>query len=197
MLILLEYIDISKNNDKIVNVLMFIALTIFDFKEGNRLPTDNIKPDTKRTAELLRRNDRMHRRIFEREVAEAFGIHRSQHMMLMFMSHNVEISQRQIAEHFDISASAVAVTLKKLECGGFILRTTDGDDGRKNNIILTENGKNVIDKTRLLFSSIDSAMFEGLDGGEMEVLLHCLEKINGNLRKIEEKQLQIPKGVIE
>lgn len=161
------------------------------------MSTNNTKPDAKRTADLLRRNDRMHRRIFEREVAESLGIHRSQHMMLMFLSHHTEASQRQIAEHFDISDSAVAVTLKKLESGGFILRTADGDDGRKNNITLTENGKNVIDKTHLLFSSIDNAMFQGLDGGEMDILLRCLEKINCNLREIEEKQLQIPKGVIE
>lgn len=141
----------------------------------------------KTTGELLRRNDRMHRRIFEREVAEAFGIHRSQHMMLMFLSHHEEASQKQIAEHFDISASAVAVTLKKLESGGFILRTADGDDNRRNNITLTDAGRSIINETHALFSAIDVAMFDGISAEEMTVLSRCLEKMNGNLRKAEEK----------
>ena len=40
----------------------------------------------KRSVDMFRRNDRLHRRIFERQAVAAFGIHRSQHMILMYIS---------------------------------------------------------------------------------------------------------------
>ena len=131
---------------------------------------------------MFRKNDRLHRRIFERQSAENFGIHRSQHMLLMYISRHEDASQRSIADHFEISPAAVATTLKKLEVGGFIVRTACDTDSRINHIKITEKGQNVIDKTHILFSDIDYAMFRGIKEEDMKVLAQCLEKMNENLR---------------
>ncbi len=148
----------------------------------------------KRSVDMFRRNDRLHRGIFERQAVAAFGIHRSQHMILMYISRNPDASQRSIADEFEISAAAVATTLKKLEAGGFIVRSTSDADSRKNEIQITEKGRAVIADTHKLFSSIDFAMFEGLSSDEMDILAHCLEKMNENLRAACEKTPEQLKG---
>ncbi len=144
----------------------------------------------KRSVELFRRNDRIHRRLFERQAAERFGIHRSQHITLMYISRHEDATQRSIADHFEISPAAVATTLKKLEAGEFIVRTACDTDCRKNNIRITEKGQNVINQTHILFSEIDYAMFEGIDEKNMNVLAQCLEKMNENLRTAAERSMK-------
>ncbi len=157
---------------------------------------NNYALNLKRSVDMFRRNDRLHRRIFERQAVAAFGIHRSQHMMLMYISRNEDASQRSIADEFEISPAAVATTLKKLELGGFIIRSTSTADSRVNHIQITEKGRAVISDTHTLFSAIDVAMFKGLSDTEMDVLAHCLEKMNENLREAETKTPEQLKGAL-
>lgn len=148
----------------------------------------------KRSVEMFRRNDRLHRMLFERQAVESFGIHRSQHITLMYIARHEDANQRSIADHFEISPAAVATTLKKLEAGGFIVRTACDTDCRKNQIRITKKGQNVINQTHILFSGIDYAMFEGIDEKDMNVLANCLEKMNDNLRAEAEKTLHAKEG---
>ena len=131
--------------------------------------------------EMSKRTDRMHRKLFEKHAADTFGIHRSQHMTLMYISRNENASQKQIAEEFKISAAAVAVTLKKLEAGGFIVRSTAEHDNRQNFINITEKGKQVVEETRRLFTAIDYAMFDSMTDEELKFLMACSEKMYQNL----------------
>ncbi|MBO5746364.1 MAG: MarR family transcriptional regulator [Clostridia bacterium] len=131
--------------------------------------------------EMSKRTDRMHRRLFENHAVDTFGIHRSQHMTLMYISRHENASQKQIADEFKISAAAVAVTLKKLEAGGFIVRGIAKHDNRQNFINITEKGKRVVRETRRLFTAIDYAMFDGMSDEELEFLMVCSEKMYQNL----------------
>ena len=130
---------------------------------------------------MFRKTDRLHRQIFEKNVSNTFGIHRSQHMMLMYISRNQSAGQKDIAKEFQISPAAVTVTLKKLELGGFIVRNLSKNDNRCNNITLTEKGKKVICDTEKLFMLIDFAMVDGLTDDELTLLSSCLEKMHKNL----------------
>lgn len=141
----------------------------------------------KESVEMFRRTDRMHRCLFEKRTTELFGIHFSQHMTLMFISRNENVSQKTIAEHFQISPSAVAVMLKKLEAKNLILRTTSDEDSRRNHIRITDEGLGMVSETHKLFTEIDYSMFEGLSDSEMDAFIGCLEKIQQNLKKAEEK----------
>ena len=66
--------------------------------------------------------DILHRRSIEKWATDA-GMHRSQHRMLMYLNKCENTpAQKDLANHFDISPAAVAVTLKKLESDGYIER---------------------------------------------------------------------------
>lgn len=129
--------------------------------------------------------DRLHRCIFEK-MHSAFGIHRSQHRLLMYISGmDVCPSQKEIAEHFGISGAAVAVSLKKLEDSGYISRESFENDNRFNTISLTEKGKKLVDKSHDIFDRSDFAMFKDFTETDYENLSACLEKMFGGLKSFD------------
>lgn len=126
--------------------------------------------------------DRLHRSIFEK-MHSAFGIHRSQHRLLMYISRNdVCPSQKVIAEHFDISPAAVAVSLKKLEDSGYISRESPSNDSRYNSITLTEKGKQLVEKSEEFFATCDFSMFENFSEKDYDNLNLCLDKMSDGLK---------------
>ncbi len=139
----------------------------------------------KKLAEISRQTDRAHRKLFEKHAVEAFGIHRSQHMMLMYISKNEKISQRQIAEHFNISPAAVAVTLKKLESSGLVIRNAAQTDSRRNDISISDKGMKIIDETRYIFGAIDRLMFKDFTDDDIALLYEFSQRMYNNLIEAE------------
>ena len=135
---------------------------------------------------MMIQTDRKHRCVVESFLA-SFGIHRSQHMILMYLAKDNSPSQKALAEHFKISPAAIAVTLKKLEEGGFIARKTDKDDCRLNSISLSEKGKELVDKSKELFSDTDYAMFKEFTEEEYKVFSCCLNKMMKGLTEYSAK----------
>ena len=126
--------------------------------------------------------DRLHRSVFEK-MHSAFGIHRSQHRLLMYISRRDTCpSQKEIAEHFGISGAAVAVSLKKLEDGGYIKRESLEKDSRVNKTELTEKGKRVVKQSEEFFEKSDFAMFENFSEDDYRFLSECLEKMMSGLK---------------
>lgn len=133
---------------------------------------------------LIMRANRLHRNALEKSLKN-LNIHRSQHMLLMAISHSSEsVSQKMLAERMQITPAAVAMTLKKLEQSGYILRETDCNDGRVNNIRVSEKGKQVVLLSEEAFARMDEAMLDGIDANKMAVFVEVMEKINNNLLAI-------------
>ncbi len=126
-------------------------------------------------------------KVFHKYI-DTLEISRSQHRLLRFLSHSDgNISQKDIAKQFDISTAAVAVTLKKLEEMGYIVRTTNQNDSRFNSVSITEKGRKVLDRTYREFLSIDTAMFKDVTEQELEVFTICLNKMQSSLKQMQEQ----------
>jgi DNA-binding MarR family transcriptional regulator len=91
-------------------------------------------------------------------------------------------SQKELAEHVNITPAAVTATLKKLEQGGYIERSV-GNDNRYNEIAITSLGKKVVEETKMMFTDIDTHLFESLTNEEIKGLISCFEKIQDNINK--------------
>ena len=133
---------------------------------------------------------KQHRACIDAEISKlGYGLHCSQHRMLRFLCENGgDISQKEIAAHFNVSAAAIAVTLKALEKEGYIKRVADEVDTRKNLVSITEKGKEVIKETKSVYSDVDTKMLEGISSEEMDVFAHCLDVMADNLDKMVEKE---------
>lgn len=133
----------------------------------------------------FRRTDSLMKRTIEKRVSIT-GVYRSQHQLLMQIAHHPKSSQIEIAERLDISSAAVAVSLKKLEKGGYIKKDLDTTDNRINQIEVTEKGKYVVEKSHLIFEEIEKTIFEGFTEEEIEKTGELLERIYQNLCRVQE-----------
>ncbi len=131
---------------------------------------------------------REHRKTVEKRIS-SLGIHPSQHHLLMCLSKNGACAQSSIAEAMEVSAATVAVSLKKLEKGGYIEKKISREDCRSNLIALTKKGEEVVEKSKVLFEEVDRKMFESLTEEEEQMLHECMEKIINNIKTIEQGDL--------
>lgn len=131
---------------------------------------------------------KLHRALLERQLNKT-GVFRSQHQFLMYVSCHPNASQKDIAERHHISTATVAVTLKKLEKGGYIHRLVHQEDNRFNQIVITERGQAVIDSSTKLFLAAEENMFRDFDETEQKQLMGFLNRLEHNLqRQLEEAE---------
>ena len=128
------------------------------------------------------RTGRMHKSMLDARVRE-IGIHRTQHRILMRLAKCGALpSQKELADHLDVTPAAVTGALKKIEQDGYIERTL-GHDSRFNEVNITEKGKALVEKTRRMFSEADIAMFDGLTEQELDNYISVLEKLQENIKR--------------
>ncbi len=130
---------------------------------------------------------REHRKTVEKRIC-SLGIHPSQHHFLVHLAVNGACTQNNIAEAMEVSAAAVAVSVKKLERGGYVEKRISASDSRSNVIALTAKGEEVVQQSRLMFEEVDEKMFDGLTEEQQNRLHEYMEQIINNLKTMEENQ---------
>lgn len=137
----------------------------------------------KKEHELLKKymnGNRMHKMYLDREVAKT-GVYRSQHQILMYIARFPNASQKEIASHQQVSTATIAVSLKKLEKGGYISRAVDCNDNRYNQICITEKGQEVVEESVQIFRKAEEGMFRGFSAEEKELLEGFLDRMYLNM----------------
>lgn len=140
-----------------------------------------LKNQYKKCMHLFTKCNRLHHALVEQRVSD-LGLHRSQHAMLLTVNFSGGICQKDLAQRMEISPAAVTVTLKKLEAQGFIKRSQAKEDSRVNNIAVTPKGKDIIDKTAIIFDEVDELTFEGFSDEEIQQLIGYTQRIAKNLK---------------
>ena len=144
--------------------------------------------DTKlsKAIEMMIRTDHMHKALIDSRVG-GMGIHRTQHRILMHLARHDKLpSQKELAEHLDVTPAAITGALKKIESDGYVERTL-GHDNRYNELRITEKGRELVNQTRQLFSEADRSMFDGFSDSELESYISALEKLQANIKKAHER----------
>ncbi len=131
-----------------------------------------------------------HRMAINRYV-EKNDLQKSQHRLLFVLSQLIEersnVSQRDLAESLNVTPAAVAVTLKKLEKGGIVSKTTSEADNRYNELSITEKGQQIVKDSKKAFRSTDMQIFRDFTTEEMEQLLSFLGRMEANLLPLTEE----------
>lgn len=142
------------------------------------------KTELRHIIKNMSHTDRMHHSCIERRIQQ-MGIHRSQHMILMYLAHNAQVSsQKELAGVFNVSTAAIANTMKTLERNGYICRVSDEEDTRKNIISITEKGRDIVEMTTMEFEAVDREMFKGITEEQLENFCNVLEILRSNLQKM-------------
>lgn len=116
------------------------------------------------------------------QTLNSTGVYRSQHRILMCIADHPNISQKALAEMNSVSTATIAVSIKKLEKGGYISREMDAEDNRYNQICLTEKGQEVVEKSRQLFMEAEKALFQDFGEKEFSELEALLDRMYDNLQ---------------
>lgn len=129
---------------------------------------------------LLMETHRRHRKMCEQRVEE-LGMNRSQHRMLMYLSRSETTpSQKELVQRFGVTAAAITGSLAKLEADGYISRKTSGIDKRRNEICLTEKGREIARQSCDFFRKTDESLMKNLDAESTDQLIALLEKLLGD-----------------
>lgn len=126
---------------------------------------------------------RLHRMVLERQLNRT-GVYRSQHQLLMYIADNPNVSQKEIARYSHVSPATVAVSLKKLEHGGYIQRVVDEHDNRYNKICITEKGRAVVENSVRWFQRVEKSIFDGFSPEEMAAMQGYLNRMHQNLSSL-------------
>ena len=136
-----------------------------------------------REHELLKKyinGNKMHKMYLDREVNKS-GVYRSQHQILMYIARFPNASQKEIANHQQVSTATIAVSLKKLEKGGYISREVDRNDNRFNQICITPKGQAVVEESIKIFRKAEEGLFRGFSTEEKVQLEGFLDRMHLNL----------------
>lgn len=131
----------------------------------------------------FRKTDQMLRRCLERRV-KSTGVYSSQHRILMHLNVKPNSTQAELAERLEVSPAAIAVSVKKLEKGGYIIRKPDVSDCRALQVIITQKGRHVIEQSISIFQTQEKEMFAGFTDVEMQQLSGFFERMYRNLDEI-------------
>ncbi len=136
---------------------------------------------TKLLVSKLIRVNRLHRSVVFSQNSDS-QLQRSGHMMLLYIANSpLPPSQKDVATAFKITPAAVAMSLKKMEQSGFIVRTPSHTDSRINLITVSEKGRDYLEKTRQRFEQADEQMLRNIPYAELDALSSTLDKLTENL----------------
>lgn len=109
------------------------------------------------------------------------GIYFGQPPILEYLSRNPDATQKEIADFLSISASSMAVSVKRMEKAGLLMRVSDKNDLRRNNLKLTQKGTELLDFAHETFDRIDEVTFRGFTPEELVMLKSFLSRMKENL----------------
>jgi DNA-binding MarR family transcriptional regulator len=134
-------------------------------------------------------------RVFERRMAEALrplGITPAYLPPLFTLSALGGTTQGELAKASAIQQPTMALTLRRMERDGLIVRAQDETDHRRAIIRLTPQAEALLPQVEALAQSINEAAFNGLSAEAPAQLIELLRQTAENL----EKQQGVAEGVL-
>lgn len=93
-------------------------------------------------------------------------------------------SQKELADQLRISAPTIAASLKSLERGGYVSRSPDPNDTRRNLISITPRGVEALETGWEVFQWVDAYMYHGFSPEERELVASFHRRMLDNLYQI-------------
>ena len=118
---------------------------------------------------------------------ERRGLREVNPMILAILKHMEQagaesFSQRDLARMMEVSPAAVTNSLKTMEQKGYLLRTPEEGDARRNRMSLTDKGRGAVQGCEEAFSTVQKRMLEDFTPQEQELFARFRERMVNNLR---------------
>ena len=129
---------------------------------------------------------RAHRAAVDAELADR-GLSEVNPLLVSILRHLEQsreggVSQRELAQMMHVSPAAVTNSLKTMEKGGYVRRSPEAGDARRNRVELTEKGRQAVGGCEDAFLAVSARMLAGFTPEEQELLADFRMRMLHNLR---------------
>ncbi|MFJ3460146.1 MarR family winged helix-turn-helix transcriptional regulator [Achromobacter spanius] len=129
---------------------------------------------------LMHDVSRLRRKVFD-EVMKPEGITRSQWWVMAHLSRHDGMSQSDLADVLDLGRAALGGLVDRLEALGFVRRGSDDQDRRTKLVLLTPEGRAMIERMRVKSDVMSEAILQGLNAEQRHQLADMLGLVKRNL----------------
>lgn len=146
---------------------------------NNQTPRRNAEEEL-RFGYLIHDVSRLRRTLFDRWLAPS-GITRSQWWVLAFLARRDGMPQTELADELDVGKVALGALIDRLEAGGFVERRPTPGDRRVKLVLLTPQGRALLDTLRSNSREFNRRILAGISAEDVRVAIATLGQIKGNL----------------
>lgn len=114
-------------------------------------------------------------------LLDEIGVYHGQPHMLFVLSKEDGLSQKDLAERLNIKASTITVMLNRMEKANLVTRKQDNEDKRISRVYITEEGREICDKSIAVMKNIGVECFGTFTEEESIVLKRLFMEIKDNL----------------
>ncbi len=117
-----------------------------------------------------------------RRFSEQDGLPSGYRMLIFHLARMAPgVTQLDLVRVTHLKAPTVSVTLQKMERDGLVTRRSNDTDLRETLVYLTDKGKAIDDKIKIMHKEGDAIALGGLSDKEIETLSELLNKVIDNL----------------
>jgi DNA-binding MarR family transcriptional regulator len=116
-------------------------------------------------------------RAYERDIGRRFELRPVEFSLLVLLKSNDEVSQSQLAQALGVAAPNMTGILRRLETRGLIERARSEVDKRIQHIVLTRDGRRLVEEAMAAGRDMDQPWLGRLTKAEQGMLLELLGKL--------------------
>lgn len=105
------------------------------------------------------------------------GLYFGQHLILAYIKKHPKCSQKDLADYLKVTPASIAVSTKRLEKNGFVIKDVCEDNLRQNNLELTQKGIDAIKELDCFFKDLDLKALTGISDEEYNLIEQTLDKM--------------------
>lgn len=109
--------------------------------------------------------------------------------LLFHLSHHEGQSQKEIAQHLQLTPATVTVMLKRMEKTGHIERRPDPQDQRISRAYLTDKGREAITDVKDAMNALEIQCFQNISDEEKQLMRRLLLQMYDNMKSLEQSLL--------
>jgi DNA-binding MarR family transcriptional regulator len=116
---------------------------------------------------------------FERHVGVPFGLRKVEYSLLLLLLANGPLSPKRLGQALALSAPNLTLLLDRLQGRGLVRRERSATDGRSQNIVLTDPGRQLADASAAAAAKMEDELSDRLSRAERLMLIELLRKVAG------------------
>ena len=121
------------------------------------------------------------RMLAHRRETHEYGLYFGQMPVLDYVSDHPGCTQIEIADFLQVSPASIALSTKRLQKAGYLIKEVDADNLRCKRLYLSEEGGRVRWLCREKMDQLDARAFQGFSEEELCTLAELIDRVTMNL----------------